>query len=1212
MERVGNIFREMTRRAVVTLLLAVMTAWPVGSYAQTTYNNNGWGFKILDAYSVMLVSYDGSATSITTPTTIRHESKDYSVTRIKDRCFSQKSVTSIVISEGVEYIGEYAFTSCKNLESVTLPSTLNTLGDYAFSSCTKLPSITLPSHVTAIGDGTFANCTSLASVTFNGNVTSIGADAFSLCISLTAITLPGSVSSIGNGAFYGCNKLTSITLPRGVTAIGRQTFKNCEKLASVTLEGNVVTIGQEAFQECHMLSDFTLPNSVKTIEDCAFFECYSLSSITIPSEVSIIGKQTFQSCSSLANVTINGNITTIEEYAFYQCPIAQITLPYSVVIIDKCAFAGCGLRNLYYAGQKGRWESMVYKGENALPSSTIIHWRCTATYDMQGHGSAPAAQTVYSGVARALTAPASDPTAQGWDFGGWYGDAGCTVDYDFGAALSDNTTIYAKWTPRTDNVVTFDTGGKGTAIDAQTLTTGQTATEPDVRYYHDATANKDMGIEGWYTDAGCTEAYDFTTAVDRSFTLYAKWAEAGHCTLTASAGGIVALSDAKGRTPDGDGRFMPGPYTLTVTPQSGYSYTGTYTLTVRNGGGSTDFSIGGSSTLSRPIDLTAKDLAVSVTFSEMNTYQVYVNKMTDGTATAGTFTLNDSNTPAHSYTGNGETLAKVNDGSEQLWSPAYNLTLTVEPGSGQGCAMTIVNNGVTTYVDASTASYTFTPTGSVTINLYYFVLPEEGHVDVLLYDDRENNSIWVDWYNDGQPHTVTLIGRRLWKDGNWNTLCLPFTLRSLTGTPLEGATVIRLNTTGTTGTGSNKKYKTRLDDDGTLYLSFMEVSSIEAGTPYLVRWATAGDPIDNPMFNGVFITATEPGSVKSHDTKVSFEGTYDALASTSGLLTAGRTDDNGALRAALRITEPTREGYTFSGWKITAEGPVAIVTTIYVLPNNSIALYANWTENAITIDGTGDTGITTDLTNLNGKVADVTLTRTFPAGRKQTVCLPFDPTALLTHGKVWQFTGISEESGLKKAVMTEITSPATLSANTPYIFEATSEVTSITFSDVAISIGADPKTVDDVEGFTFHGTYEQKVWEADDAAVTGGTIYGFMMKENDGQAVGQFVKARRRTVLRPFSCWLEYNGNLDDTNPASHVQLRAGTRATGDALPDVIEIVWLGGSGIPGTTGMMDTRTGQIYEDDAWYSIYGTKLDGRPSKTGLYINNGKKVYITAE
>ena len=438
---------------------------------------------------------------------------------------------------------------------------------------------------------------------------------------------------------------------------------------------------------------------------------------------------------------------------------------------------------------------------------------------------------------------------------------------------------------------------------------------------------------------------------------------------------------------------MPGHYTLTVTPQSGYSFTGTYTLTVRNGGGSTDFSIGGSSTLSMPIDLTAKDLAVSVTFSEMNTYQVYVNKTTDGTATAGTFTLNDSNTPAHSYTGNGETLAKVNDGSEQFWSTAYDLTLTVEPGSGQGCAMIIENNGVTTYVDASTASYKFTPTGSVTINLYYFVLPEEGYADVWLYDDSDDNSRQIDRNNYVQPHTVTLIGRRLWKDGNWNTLCLPFTLRSLTGTPLEGATVIKLNTTGTTGTGSNKKYKTRLDDDGTLNLSFTEVSSIEAGTPYLVRWATAGDPIDNPMFNGVFITATEPGSVKSHDTKVSFEGTYDALATTSGLLTAGRTDDNGALRAALRIAEPTRDGYTFNGWNTANDGTGDEVNAIPALSNNSATIYATWIENAVTIDGTGATGITNDLTNLDGKVADVTLTRTFPAGRKQTVCLPFDPTA---------------------------------------------------------------------------------------------------------------------------------------------------------------------------------------------------------------------------
>ena len=256
-----------------------------------------------------------------------------------------------------------------------------------------------------------------------------------------------------------------------------------------------------------------------------------------------------------------------------------------------------------------------------------------------------------------------------------------------------------------------------------------------------------------------------------------------------------------------------------------------------------------------------------------------------------------------------------------------------------------------------------------------------------------------------------------------------------------------------------------------------------------------------------------------------------------------------------------------------------------------------------------------DLSDWQEETRSVTLERTFPAGKRQTVCLPFAPTELQNHGKVWQFTGI--EDG--KAVMTEIKSPATLSANTPYIFEAESEVTSITFSGVTIDIGTDPKTEDATAGFTFHGTYEQKTWEADDPVITGnGTtkrIYGFMMKDNEGREAGQFAKAIRRTVLRPFSCWLEYDGNLtgaDTEQQESQAAPRAGTRGGSDGLPDVIEIVWVGGDGTPGTTGLMDTRTGEVYVDDAWYGTDGTRLSGRPDRTGLYINEGRQVYITVE
>ena len=67
----------------------------------------------------------------------------------------------------------------------------------------------------------------------------------------------------------------------------------------------------------------------------------------------------------------------------------------------------------------------------------------TVTFDANGHGTAPAAQTVESG--KTATKPA-DPTADGWTFGGWYTDAACTVSFDFNTAITGDITLYAKWT----------------------------------------------------------------------------------------------------------------------------------------------------------------------------------------------------------------------------------------------------------------------------------------------------------------------------------------------------------------------------------------------------------------------------------------------------------------------------------------------------------------------------------------------------------------------------------------------------------------------------------------------------------------------------------------------------------------------------------------------------------------------------------------------
>jgi hypothetical protein len=42
--------------------------------------------------------------------------------------------------------------------------------------------------------------------------------------------------------------------------------------------------------------------------------------------------------------------------------------------------------------------------------------------------------------------------------------------------------------------------------------------------------------------------------------------------------------------------------------------------------------------------------------------------------------------------------------------------------------------------------------------------------------------------------------------------------------------------------------------------------------------------------------------------------------------------------------------------------------------------------------------------------------------------------------------------------------------------------------------------------------------------------------------------------------------------------------------------------------GTLDTKTGDITLE-GWYTMDGRKLEGKPTKKGLYINNGRKIVI---
>ena len=71
----------------------------------------------------------------------------------------------------------------------------------------------------------------------------------------------------------------------------------------------------------------------------------------------------------------------------------------------------------------------------------------TVTFNTQG-GTPVESQTVAN---NSTVAQPAAPTRDGYTFGGWYTDEGCTTAYDFNAPVTGNLTLYAKWTQDSGN-----------------------------------------------------------------------------------------------------------------------------------------------------------------------------------------------------------------------------------------------------------------------------------------------------------------------------------------------------------------------------------------------------------------------------------------------------------------------------------------------------------------------------------------------------------------------------------------------------------------------------------------------------------------------------------------------------------------------------------------------------------------------------------------
>ena len=336
-------------------LLLLLLLIPARSSVEAI-DSGEWSYTILDDGSAKITDYSGEEANLVIPSSL----DGHPVSVIGERVFSESSLASVEIPEGVAAIGDEAFARCGSLTKVIFPESLVYISDKAFVT-TALTSVTFPSHLKVIGKEAFSWCSYLSDITLPASLNLIDEGAF-YAAGLQYVEIPEGVTTIGGEAFGYSSTLTAISLPNSLTTIDGNPFDSSRSLETIKISADhpvfeivdgvlfnkkehkliaypagsaasfyavpegVTTIGMFAFSEAFNLTGISLPGSLTTIEAFAFSDT-GLTAVEIPEGVTTIGYGAFIASDDLRSVSLPRSLTSIGADIFAYSGISSVSVP---------------------------------------------------------------------------------------------------------------------------------------------------------------------------------------------------------------------------------------------------------------------------------------------------------------------------------------------------------------------------------------------------------------------------------------------------------------------------------------------------------------------------------------------------------------------------------------------------------------------------------------------------------------------------------------------------------------------------------------------------------------------------------------------------------------------------------------------------------------------------------------------------------------------